>query len=76
MSRRGNVRVRDELLDLCRSDDLSFDVLQEIINSLGPHERVSSQTQLCFHLACSNTNVTLKSTSTQHIAGGASIEGR
>jgi len=49
-----------ELLILCESDDLSLDALQEMINSLGPHERLSSQNQLCFHKACRNKNVTLE----------------
>ena len=56
-----------ELLDLCKSDNLSFDALQsvlsfdalqEIINSLGP--RISSQNPSCFHQACYNKNVTLE----------------
>ena len=48
----------NELLELCGSDDLSFDALQEKINTLGP--RLSSQSQLCFHRACENENVTLE----------------
>ena len=50
----------NELLELCESDDLSFDALQEKINSLGPHERVSSQNPSCFHKACKNEKVTLE----------------
>ena len=53
MSRQGN-----ELLELCGSDDLSFDTLQETINLLGP--RVSSQNTSCFHNACGNKKVTLE----------------
>ena len=49
-----------ELLELCESDDLSFDALQEIINRLGPHGRVSSQNSSCFHRACYNKKVTLE----------------
>ena len=48
------------LLELCESDDLSFDALQEKVNSLRPHELVLLQNQLCFHEACANENVTLK----------------
>ena len=48
----------NELLELCRSDDLSFDTLQEKINTLGP--RISSQNPACFHAACRNEKVTLK----------------
>ena len=44
----------NELLELCGSDDLSFDALQEKINALG--RRVSSQNQLCLHEACYNYN--------------------
>ena len=47
----------NELYDLCKSDNLSFDALQEKINLLGPH--VSSQNQSCLHEACKNKNVTL-----------------
>ena len=45
-----------ELLDLCKSDNLSYDALQETINLLG--QRISSQNQLCFHHACGNENAT------------------
>ena len=49
----------NELADLCKSNNLSLDALQEIINTLGP--RISSQNQLCFHEACyKNKNVTLE----------------
>ena len=48
----------NELLELCGSDDLSLVTLQEMINTLGP--RASSQSQLCFHKACMNKNVTLE----------------
>jgi len=48
----------NELLELCGSDDLSFDALQERINVLGPH--VSSQNPSCFHEACMNKKVTLE----------------
>ena len=47
-----------ELLELCASNKLSLDALQEIINTLGP--RVSSQNQLCFYHACRNEKVTLE----------------
>ena len=50
-------RSDNELLELCASNNLSFDVLQETINLLGP--RVSSQNPLCFHNACGN-KVTLE----------------
>ena len=53
-----------ELLELCGSDDLSSDALQEIINTLGP--RVSSQSQLCLHRACENENVTLETVQLLH----------
>ena len=53
-----NNRSDNELLDLCASNDLSFDALQETINTLGP--RVSSQNPSCFHRACWNENVTLE----------------
>ena len=53
MSRQGN-----ELLELCGSDDLSFDALQETINLLGP--RASSQNPSCFQKACRNNKVTLE----------------
>ena len=53
MSRQGN-----DLLELCGSDDLSFDALQETVNLLGP--RASSQNPLCFHRACMNNKVTLE----------------
>ena len=46
-----------ELIELCESDDLSFDALQEKINTFGP--RVSSQS-LCIRQACYNENVTLE----------------
>ena len=46
------------LMELCASNKLSLDALQEIINTLGP--RVSSQNPLCFHEACRNNKVTLK----------------
>ena len=48
----------NELLNLCASNDLSFDALQERIGILGP--RLSSQNQLCLHKACYNEKVTLK----------------
>ena len=47
-----------ELLNLCASDYLSLDSLQETINNLGP--QLSSQDPSCFHKACSNENATLK----------------
>jgi len=47
-----------ELLELCNSNNLSLDALQETINLLGP--RVSSQNLLCFHKACENKNGTLE----------------
>ena len=47
-----------DLLELCASNKLSLDALQEIINLLGPH--VSSQNPSCFHKACWNKNATLK----------------
>ena len=48
-----------ELLELCESDDLSLDTLQETINLLGP--RVSLQS-LCFHNAwlCFTKKLTLE----------------
>ena len=48
----------DELADLCASNDLSFNALQETINCLG-RCGVSLQNQLCFHKACRNKKVTL-----------------
>ena len=48
----------NEMLNLCASNDLSFDALQERIGILGP--RLSSQNQLCLHKACYNEKVTLK----------------
>ena len=51
-------RTDNELLNLCASNDLSFDALQETINALG--RRVSLQNQLCFHKACRNKKVTLE----------------
>ena len=48
----------NELLELCGSDYLSFDALQEKINLLGP--RVSSQNQLCLHEAFYNKKLTLE----------------
>ena len=53
-----NNRSDNELYDLCASNNLSFDALQETINRLGP--RVSSQNPLCFHQACYNKNATLE----------------
>ena len=53
-----NNRSDNELYDLCASNNLSFDALQEIINRLGP--RVSSQNPSCFHHACTNKKVTLE----------------
>ena len=47
-----------ELLELCASNNLSFDALQETINTLG--SRLSSQNSSCFHLACYNEKVTLE----------------
>ena len=47
-----------EILELCASDDLSIDALQQTINLLGPH--VSSQNPLCVHRACFNMNATLE----------------
>ena len=46
------------LLELCESDDLSLDALQEIVDTLG--SLVSSQSQLCLHQACFCKKVTLK----------------
>ena len=46
------------LLELCESDDLSLDALQEIINDLGP--RLPSQNSSCIHKACGNKKVTLE----------------
>ena len=51
-------RPDTELLELCASNNLSFDALQEKINTLGP--RVSSQNPSCFHEACRNKKVTLE----------------
>jgi len=48
-----------ELLDLCKSDNLSLHALQATINALGP-VRVSSLNQTCFHEACRNQKVTLE----------------
>ena len=50
------------LLELCESDDLSFDALQEKINALGSGSRESSSShnQLCLHEACANEKVTLE----------------
>jgi len=48
----------DKLLELCESENLTYDALQEKINDLGP--RVSSQSPLCFHEACYNEKVTLE----------------
>ena len=54
-------RSDNELLNLCASNDLSLSALQEIINTLGPHECVvSSQNPSCFHEACGNEKVTLE----------------
>ena len=57
-----NISDNDELLYLCESNNLSLDALQQIINTLRPHERVLSQNPswTCFHLACRNENVTLE----------------
>ena len=52
------MRHMNELLNLCGSDDLSFDALQETINALG--RSVSSHNQLYFHKACRNKKVTLE----------------
>ena len=48
----------NELYELCASNNLSLDALQEIINRLGP--RLSSQNPSCFHKACGNNKVTLE----------------
>ena len=48
----------NELLNLCASNDLSLDALQDTIYALGPY--VSSQNQLCLHEACYNEKVTLE----------------
>ena len=48
-------RPDTELLELCASNKLSLDALQETINIIGP--RVSSQNPSCFHDACGNKNV-------------------
>ena len=47
-----------ELLELCGSENLSLNVLQETINLLRPH--LSSQDPSCIHQACGNKKVTLK----------------
>ena len=53
-----NNRSDNELADLCASNNLSFDALQETINTLGP--RLSSQNPSCLHKACYNKKVTLE----------------
>ena len=47
----------NQLADVCVSDDLSLNALQEIINRLGP---LAASQSCCFHHACGNENVTLK----------------
>ena len=48
----------NELYELCVSNDLSFDALQETIDRLGPH--LLSQNPSYFHEVCRNKNVTLE----------------
>ena len=50
----------NELYDLCASNNLSFDALQETINLLGPQHVSSQYPYSCLHKACYNENVTLE----------------